>query len=540
MKDKAKNRQAGLVFLISLFLVLACGCKRAGDAVETPAGQAGASGQDRTVGSGQTGKPGQAGEARQELTVWTITSNKNDLNSLPGVLEMEARTGIHIEYTVALAGEDAAAEFNLLVAKGEMPDIVYLSMTDGYPGGMERAIEDGVFLDPTDLILSHMPHYRAMVESNAEIAKGVQTEEGRRLLYSISGNDIGPAQEDEWMGLVIRQDWLMELELGLPETIAEWEEALVAFRDRMGAEAPLLLQENGCFTGGAFLSAFGVQPRFYVEGGVVKYGPAEPGYLGYLELMSRWYQEGLLDPNFMTNGTGITVPDELFQSGATGAGEQLWTKTQDYFGGMALRAVPNPVQEAGQRPYGEKIKDGLVNSLIGISASCEDPLLAARWLDFQYSKEGMELNFYGIEGESYEILADGSYELADDILSDPGGAQEALNRYARGNGLGWYNWKILEKYGEQQERMAKSKKTWSGNDLSRSLPYLLDQEGSAGNEAYRIISAMDALATEKTVNYIMGKESLETYGEFQDLLVQYGLAEALQYYQRAYEAYQGR
>ncbi len=483
-------------------------------------------------------EPEKTGE-EEELTVWTMTGNGNDLNTLPGVLEMEQRTGIKVNYQFVDSSE-AATKFSLLIAKGEIPDIVYLSLTGGYPGGMEQAIEDGIFLDTTELIAEYMPNYQDMLRNHEEIRKGVQTDSGKVLIYSISGDDNGPAAEEEWMGLFLRGDWLEALELPLPETLDDWHTVLTCFRDFCGAESPLLLKKNGMFTCGAFVTAFDIQPGFYLEGDTIKYGPSEPGYLAYLKRMADWYQEGLIDANFMTNGFGLSAPAELLLNGVIGAGEISWTFTQDYFDGVYVTAVKNPVQNRGDTPYGEKLKDGIVNSLIGISATCQKPELAAAWLDYQYSREGMELNFYGIEGESFERLADGGYALTEAILKAPEGAEEALKRYARGNGIGWYNWKVLEKLSPQLEQLVASKQTWAANDYSRCLPHTIDFEGSSDDASYQIVNALSALVTEKTIGYIIGREGFETYDSFQELLKEYGLEQALRWYQTQYDCYQSR
>lgn len=46
----------------------------------------------------------------------------------------------------------------------------------------------------------------------------------------------------------------------------------------------------------------------------------------------------------------------------------------------------------------------------------KNPELAARWLDFNNTTEGMLLNMYEIENESYIIAADGTYQFTEEIL----------------------------------------------------------------------------------------------------------------------------
>lgn len=67
-----------------------------------------------------------------------------------------------------------------------------------------------------------------------------------------------------------------------------------------------------------------------------------------------------------------------------------------------------------------------------ITTSCKNPELAARWLDFQYSKEGVLLNWYGIEGKTYTLDANGNPVFME-MITNPGEgvvAQDLLQKYA--------------------------------------------------------------------------------------------------------------
>lgn len=48
-----------------------------------------------------------------------------------------------------------------------------------------------------------------------------------------------------WAGLYVRGDWLEACGLDTPETFDDWEEMLTAFKEKMGATAPMLLYKNG-------------------------------------------------------------------------------------------------------------------------------------------------------------------------------------------------------------------------------------------------------------------------------------------------------
>lgn len=44
-----------------------------------------------------------------------------------------------------------------------------------------------------------------------------------------------------------------------------------------------------------------------------------------------------------------------------------------------------------------------------------------RWLDFFYTEEGSRYQYMGIEGETYEVDEDGTYEYVEEITDNPDG-----------------------------------------------------------------------------------------------------------------------
>ena len=52
-----------------------------------------------------------------------------------------------------------------------------------------------------------------------------------------------------------------------------------------------------------------------------------------------------------------------------------------------------------------------------ISADCENPEVALRWVDYFYSEEGVRFYHYGIEGDTYQVNEDGSLSYTDEILA---------------------------------------------------------------------------------------------------------------------------
>ena len=92
-------------------------------------------------------------EEKAEISVWTLWSNQyvENPNDLDSVKEMEERTNVHVNWSLVTI-QEATEKFGLMLASGAIPDIVYCFGIVSYPGGNDKAVEDGVFLDTTDLV----------------------------------------------------------------------------------------------------------------------------------------------------------------------------------------------------------------------------------------------------------------------------------------------------------------------------------------------------------------------------------------------------
>lgn len=77
---------------------------------------------------------------------------------------------------------------------------------------------------------------KAYLEANPEIDKSVKTDDGSYYVYPFIRGDKSLTA---YQGLYIRQDWLSELGLSMPETIDEWTNVLIAVQRKKGCEDPV-------------------------------------------------------------------------------------------------------------------------------------------------------------------------------------------------------------------------------------------------------------------------------------------------------------
>jgi putative aldouronate transport system substrate-binding protein len=202
--------------------------------------------------------------------------------------------------------------------------------------------------------------------------------------------------------------------------------------------------------------------------------------------------------------------------------------------------VRNPTLTKGGTHY---MSAGLSSSgaPIYITTSCKDPVLATKWLDYQYTLQGMYMNFYGVEGTSYTLDSQQIPQFTDVILQNPDYApSDALAHYARGNGLGRYTdagtYKMVAPGTVNYTKM--SVDLWSDQkDILVSTSVTMnDAEAAEYNDLY---TAIQTLTSEFTTNYILGTAT-QSWDEFQAQLKQYGIDRCTEIYQAAFDRFNAR
>ena len=139
--------------------------------------------------------------------------------------EMEKRTNVHLEFISPPLGQ-GQEQFNLIMASGEYPDFIW-SDTIAYPGGGDKAIADGNYLNLNEYVDQYAPNFSKLINSSDIIRKQVYTDEGNLWAFPMIEEKVQGA----WLGMVVRQDWLEDLGLDSPVTFDDWEEMLTKFKE---------------------------------------------------------------------------------------------------------------------------------------------------------------------------------------------------------------------------------------------------------------------------------------------------------------------
>lgn len=481
------------------------------------------------------------------LTIWKSWANDYtpDLNKYAIIDEIEEKTGVRLEFTT-VASSAATEKYGMLLSSGDLPDLIMHNNISGYPGGGEKAIVDGIYVDMTDLVENYMPNYRALRLIDETTRKMTVTDNGKMwgifMLRSTDNMEVVP--EPAWCGLVIRKDWVDDLGIDMPVTIDDWHEVLTAFKNEKGCEAPLMVGNDGVPTYDYFLSAYGVTSDFYNDNGTVKFGPIEEGYRQYLEMASQWYAEGLIDPNFISNNVGSNTPVDYIATGKAGAGTLSWAATADTYvqdgratdENLYLAAVKGPVLHEGEATQA-RCTSYAVQVATAMTTSCKHPEIAAMWMDYMYTRDGMQWNSYG--DESCYTYENGQYAYTDVIMNGSNGLSGQSEQFCHifGDNVGMVSWQRFDLLNPAERLEARNVYESDGTSLIIPQIEMTDEEGREYNSLYTDIQTM---VQEKTAAYVMGTESLDTYDAFVSTLKSLNIDRCIELKQAALDRYNAR
>lgn len=475
--------------------------------------------------------------AAQVLTTW----NDNEVFK-----KMEKETGIHVEFIHPPVGQEAD-QYSLMVASQNLPDIVSYD----YQSGADAAFEEKIYR-PLDDLMEYCPNLQALIDSNDDIRKQMTTNGGHIWgwgQYNLPENqgDEGQYSVAPWAGPAVRVDWLEELNMDIPETISDWHEMLVAFRDEMGADVPLILPKSGRSGNSIFVSAFGVGSGFYQVDGKVQFGPIQDGFKEYLTLMNQWYNEGLLDPDFAATSSDTNFYSEYLTTGRAGSTTETYQDIVPLYNSLftegegKIAAVPYPVLNEG-----DEIHLGSVSPIVErgngrrdylTTAVTDDKLEAVcRWRDNWYTDESTMLFNYGVEGESYN-MEDGKPVFTELMTNNPDGLDYAVASWKYKLFCGPYIYNAFAMPDSQIEASWASIGTWiSNNDRAQELPPI-EVTVEHADEYTRIMTEVNTYQDQMILGFIMGTEPLENFDEFVAELNELGIQTAIQYQQEALDLY---
>ena len=426
---------------------------------------------------------------------------------------LEEQTGIHVEYRES-SPFNQGQDFDLMIASGDYVDIfpTSASLTP------DQAFEQDICMDLTEYMRTYLRNYYAILESCDEYMHTAVNDEGQIL----SVNSMYDENVAVNCGMVIRKDWLDQLDLDMPETYDDYHNVLTAFKSQLGANAAMHLGSSGVLNGNYFCSGFGINgyvsmmdAPFYQVDGEVRFGPIQPEFKDYLTMINQWYSEGLIYKDFYSVADPMTAPSDQITTNNMGLWNCELGRMHEFDSMFDPSSTFNiwPVQDAVQnRGDVNKIRVAAEMATSGgevIASTCSYPEIAALWLDYRYTDEGRLLLNYGVEGEGFEYV-DGEPHLTE-LITGAENINFGLAMYATVF-LG-YNEpeRMWSTYSDAQMasldiwKMGDNEYGYSANAM------MTTQEQETFNRAY---SDINTYLQAEIVRFVIGDRSLDEFNDY--------------------------
>jgi len=318
--------------------------------------------------------------------------------------------------------KNSAEAMNLLLASGELPDIIGSSKIKDV---VNQYGPQGAFMPLNDLIDEHAPHLQAFFAERPGVRNALTAADGN--MYYIPYLPDGKYGRAFW----VRTDWLNKLGLDVPQNVEEYETVLRAFRDQdpngngLKDEVPYFARQwqemvRLVTLWGGRSSGSDTYHDFLVEDGQIQHPYAQVGYREGIKNLARWYEEGLIDAEVFTRGS--SAREYLLSENLGGSTHDWFASTSGYnrlsakIDGFELKAMAPPANVNGER-FEEHRRIPIKPDGWAIGGTNKDPIATIKYFDFWFSPEGRRLVNFGIEGTQYDVV-DGKAIFKEDFLNN--------------------------------------------------------------------------------------------------------------------------
>ncbi|GAB2557927.1 extracellular solute-binding protein [Gracilibacillus alcaliphilus] len=449
------------------------------------------------------------------------------------VTKLKDMLNIDIQYDWTVPTEQFEQKFSLSIASGDLPDVMTVDMQQ-----FERFKNQGILADLTDVYNDY---------ASDEIKSYNEFDDGKTLeLFKQDGQLLGiPSFEDPYMSaqfLWIRKDWLDHLGLDEPTSLEELEEVAQAFvdedpdgngqNDTYGIALNQELISWGFDARGLFYT-MGAYPKAWINDGSGQLVPGEtlPETKEALELMSNWYQTGIIDKEFGLKDIEQAIEDIV--SGKVGITFGEW-----WYPNHPLNTSKDQNPEADWIPLelptyqGEESKTLIPSLRLGhvvvVNKEFEHPEAAIKAINFypemskpDYADEvsaenGYVYNWYQPKVyqpddfmQAYEEVNQAIEEGVEEIDSTHSTSIDLFNeaqKYLDGDESAW---------GMYYSRVAPDG-GWGVVERIRESGNVIYDEFAGGTTPTMVSkgSSLDKLTDETFVKIIMGTESIDAFDDY--------------------------
>lgn len=478
------------------------------------------------------------------------------LKDHPVVKQIEQETGLNLEFMHPPVNDDGTF-FNTTIASGVWPDLYYTDMFHTtYPGGVEGAMDDGILLNVDKLIPEYAPLFLQMVEEYDEgdgyIKNGIYGDNG--AIVKLGSMFLAPyVNARVHYGPMVRADLLKKYGLEAPKTLDEYTNVLRTFKEN-GIQVPLALcnifNQSGFFNSNFIASAFGVTWNdFQQTDGKVSFSMMLDGYRELLSFLKDWAAEGLIDRDSVNrslddcltvfeNGTaGMIVSHNSNTTTVLAVGREV---DPDY----AEKGLEFPRKAEGDVLHLARIVYSLNNFSWQVSASCKNPELAVKFINYLYDDDTRLLTAWGPGTEEYPTFTvdeNGMRKFSDFMYKNPKYDFTTARQLYTLNTLQVQYDDMMERQQYYLDEQLDNWLTWiTDNDDAWKIPSLVTMSIDESREYSDIMSKVNNYAEEQIYAFIFGDRPIEEFDDFRAQLEALGINRACEIKQAAYDRYVAR
>ncbi|MFD2115351.1 extracellular solute-binding protein [Paenibacillus yanchengensis] len=361
-------------------------------------------------------------EQLEKISIYSFDRQDYQLHDDRVLQYMEQQIKLDIEINTGVWDD---SQIDVLIAAGDYPDVITIVDSDNY-GRMNKWIRDGKLVPLTEELTKGLPYLQQVLADK------------RLSDLKINGNFYGlPIQDELPMNspgqhvLIIRQDWLKALHLDNPETLAELEQVLIAFK-KGDPDGNQLHDSYGIIANGLtsivkqLMGAWGIpvdarSTGFLQVGDHYEYWAIQPEVKEALAYVKKLYDQKLIHPDTLSASSNVQIRPRFIE-GRTGVMidnpnfEELIKKEEQLQRSIRqaeLAILAAPAGPTGKRGY--SVGSGYWGYTV-ITDRAKNPRAAAELLNYLLSEEGEQLTLYGVPDVHYKEV-DGKKQL---ILEERG------------------------------------------------------------------------------------------------------------------------
>ena len=487
----------------------------------------------------------------QTLRILITGSGGRDQESVLVWQKYEDMTGVDVDWTTVT--KDTRSEVvHSALTNHQQYDLILRCKVSATK--LLRYGKSGLILDlaKDGLLQQYAPNCWAYLQSHPDTLASVMNPDGS--IYALPQVNSG-AELRVGVKLFVNKLWLERVGMDLPGTTEELRALLTAFRDQdangngdPNDEIPFASADwaNAQL---ALYGAFGLADRGFhnttvdadPETGNTRLIEGSEQYRQFLDYMRGLYADGLIDPFLFTTSTdqwlaGISN-DKIGVFPMTNLAQLPADKMDNWVA----------IDQALTGPGGDKLWSAIRANFHStgaaiVPATCADPALALRWLDYFWTDEGTLFYHMGVEGETYTALEDGVYDylpaIYEEMTAKNLSFDEVVCEYSPYPGGSNPTVEIAPYFmgGEMAAEPAKAARALMEYGPEEYWPgFTFTQEENDALDAVK--GDLSKYCDKMRVEFITGARSLDEWDAYRAKLDELGAEEMLAVYQAAVDRY---